>query len=128
MRYFGKEHGWSIFGLEQTAHNVSVDANNVSLVQLLMQKMPELVSTKQQHPGFLLEEVLALVMTVEHMVFDDAVEALEDVYYLRKFDAAQPLTLEELQHVLFTYMLIYANAADRGRTEEARSKLFDSVR
>merc|ERR1719498_1252508 len=134
QRYFGAVHGWSIKGFDQASRqsrNATEQAEGGALaaVKVLVEKLPTYANATGNERGlrgFRLQDVVTLVAVLEHLIFDESTEMLEDAYRLVSLDPNVPLTRAKLRLVAFTYMLIYGFMADR-RDKEGIRQVYQQI-
>merc|ERR1719324_1822141 len=77
--YFAKEHGWLILGLEPTAAGPNV--SELHGASILRDRAPAfveaLLESRRAGAGLALDDVVAMVATIEHLVLHEAVSFLE---------------------------------------------------
>merc|ERR1719230_2349045 len=100
MRYFGKEYGWSIKGFHPASSSSKIAKKEnelstspaLSAVKVLASKLPGYAGAAGEKPeGFTLHDVVALVVVLERLIFDEGMEMLEDAYYLQSKEVSDLL-------------------------------------
>merc|ERR550514_595448 len=78
---------------------------------LLREKLPFYVETvlasRLDHQGFELNDVVAAVVVLERIIFDENLEIVEDAYYLNNFSPSDLLEKDQFQEVMMSYMMLY---------------------
>lgn len=113
QNYFAMEHGWLINGLEP--HGNKDNVSDVHEAQILEDKVPTLVESlleaKRNNRGLALEDVVALAITLEQLIFNESQVYLHDAYAVNGL--AETETLEESQvHDVLTSFLFIAKFGD----------------
>lgn len=100
--FFAKQHGWSVFGLEQ-AGSTAPDVLQDKLPALL-----EAVLEAHEHGrGLTLSEVAALATALERIILDESVHLLRIAYNMNGYDDAGSLSHEEANEVLVSYLVFF---------------------
>lgn len=107
--YFAKEHGWLIEGLEPTGNRANVsDVRSASIIQSKAPALLEaLLEDKQHDRGLALHDAVAMVATLEHLIFDEAIILLERAYALNDLHTGAMLDEVSLHEVLRSYLLLF---------------------
>ena len=96
--YFAKEHGWLIKGLEPHGHQQEV--SEIHEVSILQDKAPMLVESlleaQRADRGLSLMDAVAMVATLERLIFDEALLLLHAAYNLNSVETHQALTEQSL--------------------------------
>merc|ERR1719247_1837094 len=85
QRYFSYRHGWVIKGFEP--HGVRSKERHHG-ESILSSKVPgyidAILETELQNRGFALEDVLAVILSLERLIFDEISGSVEQAYNLNK--------------------------------------------
>ena len=107
--YFAKEHGWLIKGLEPHGHQT--DVSQVYEVNILQDKAPGLVEslleTQRAGRGLTLQDAVAMVATLERLIFDEAIKLLHSAYNLNSLSMGKPVAEDGLHEVLTSYLILF---------------------
>ena len=107
--YFAKEHGWLIKGLEPHGHQT--DVSEVHEVNILQDKAPALVESllesQRAGRGLALQDAVAMVATLERLIFDEAIKLLQTSYKLNSLAMEKPLDEAGIHEVLTSYLILF---------------------
>lgn len=107
--YFQKEHGWLIEGLEPTT--VRANASEVHGASIIQNKAPAileaLLEERQSERGLALQDAVAMMAALEHLIFDESVILLERAYDLNNMHTGDMLDEVGLHEVLRSYLLLF---------------------
>jgi len=107
--YFQKEHGWLIEGLEPTT--TRANASEVHGASIIQNKAPAileaLLEERQADRGLALQDAVAMMAALEHLIFDESVILLERAYALNNMHAGDMLDEIGLHEVLRSYLLLF---------------------
>mmetsp|Transcript_58606 Transcript_58606/g.130923 ORF Transcript_58606/g.130923 Transcript_58606/m.130923 type:complete len:550 (+) Transcript_58606:95-1744(+) len=107
--YFAKEHGWLIKGLEPHGHQAEI--SQVHEVNILQDKAPMLVETllEAQHKGrgLSLVDTVAMVATLERLIFDEAILLLQAAYQLNSMTPLESLDERAVHEVMVSYLVLF---------------------
>jgi len=107
--YFQKEHGWLIEGLEPTT--VRANASEVHGASIIQNKAPAileaLLEERQSERGLALQDAVAMMAALEHLIFDESVVLLERAYDLNSMHTGDMLDEVGLHEVLRSYLLLF---------------------
>eukprot|EP00928_Gymnodinium_smaydae_P060201 TRINITY_DN437_c0_g2_i1.p1 TRINITY_DN437_c0_g2~~TRINITY_DN437_c0_g2_i1.p1 ORF type:complete len:579 (+),score=111.67 TRINITY_DN437_c0_g2_i1:58-1794(+) len=104
-RYFMKTSSLLIRGLEPARQ---VNDSHAGAADILSNRVPSLVDVlegKRSSRGFSLEDTVALIATLEQVIFDSESSLLETAYKRHGRTITSSISHEELNHVLITYMI-----------------------
>jgi len=118
QRYFSERHGWIVKGFEPHADKVNVSETQAANV--LHTQVPGYVEAVLKKTlsdgGFLLQDIVIAVASIERLIFDDGLKSVESAFYLNKLSTTQPLTSKaSLTEVLISFFIIEhldCNASD----------------
>jgi len=121
QRYFSQRHGWIVKGFEPHADKVNV--SDMQAASVMNTKVPGYVEAVLKKTlsdgGFLLQDIVIAVASIERLIFDDGLTSVESAFYLNKLSTSQPLTSEaSLTEVLVSYFIIEhldGNATDQSK-------------
>lgn len=120
--YFAREHGWLILGLEP--HGNQDNISEVHNINILQDKAPVLIETlletKRGNHGLALDDVVAMIASLERLIFDESLTLLDSSYRLNSFDPSQPLDAEQIHEVLSSYLLLFELGHDADLTNVDR--------
>mmetsp|Transcript_38766 Transcript_38766/g.120329 ORF Transcript_38766/g.120329 Transcript_38766/m.120329 type:complete len:575 (-) Transcript_38766:119-1843(-) len=128
--YFGKEHGWLIRGLEP--HGMQQNVTEVHEVSILQDRAPVLVEAlleaRQSGHGLSLGDAVAMVASLERLIFDESLAVLEAAYALNGLSAAGGVDEKDLHKVLQSYLLLFesgvpSDLGDVRRHQELKRKI-----
>ncbi|CAE7160100.1 unnamed protein product [Symbiodinium pilosum] len=123
--YFAKEHGWLIKGLEPHGHQT--DVSEVHEVNILQDKAPALVESllesQRAGRGLALQDAVAMVATLERLIFDESVILLHAAYKLNSMMPEEQLDEQAMHEVLASYLVLFemGQKADLNNTELHRA-------
>ena len=123
--YFAKEHGWLIKGLEPHGHQA--DMSQVHEVNILQDKAPALVESlleaQRRGRGLALQDAVAMVATLERLIFDEAVILLHAAYRLNSVVPVVQLDEASMHEVLSSYLVLFemGQKADLNNTDLHRA-------
>ncbi|CAJ1446590.1 unnamed protein product [Effrenium voratum] len=123
--YFAKEHGWLIKGLEPHGHQQEV--SEIHEVSILQDKAPMLVESlleaQRADRGLSLMDAVAMVATLERLIFDEAVLLLHAAYKLNSMAPGARLSEANLHEVLTSYLVLFemGQKADLNNTDLHRA-------
>lgn len=107
--YFAKEHGWLIEGLEP--QGMRANTSDIHSASIISNKAPALLEAlleeKQADRGLNLQDAVAMVATLEHLIFDESIVLLERAYALNNFHPGDMLDEIGLHEVLRSYLLLF---------------------
>jgi len=107
--YFQKEHGWLIEGLDPTT--VRANASEIHSASIIQNKAPGILEAileeRQAERGLALHDAVAMIASLEHLIFDEAVVLLERAYALNNFQSGDMLDEIGLHEVLRSYLLLF---------------------
>jgi len=107
--YFQKEHGWLIEGLEPAG--VRANASELHGASIIQNKAPAileaLLEDRQADRGLTLQDAVAMMAALEHLIFDESVILLERAYELNNLHAGDMLDEIGLHEVLRSYLLLF---------------------
>lgn len=101
-RYFQKEHGWTLHGLDPTEITVSTG--------ILQDQVPLLLDAlldKQRGDGLTLSEISSLAGALERLIFDESLKLLQLAYTMNGYNNSQVLSRDEVHEVLVSYIMVY---------------------
>jgi len=105
-RYFMQKSSFLLRGLEPTRQ---VNASHQGAAEILSQQVPALVEMmldgKSDEHGFSLEDAVALVATLEQLLFSSESSLLEQVYAGQRQSQQRALNFDELKRTLESYMV-----------------------
>lgn len=108
-RIFVQRHGWFVKGLHGTIG--SNRSNLTSTVGLLKEQAPayvqDLFEQRLNGSGFGVHEMSVLAATIEHLVHNEAIKRLGDVFRLQNLAPTDVLTAKKVDRVLDMYMAAY---------------------
>ena len=106
--YFAKEHGWLIKGLEPHGHQA--DMSQVHEVNILQDKAPALVESlleaQRRGRGLALQDAVAMVATLERLIFDEAIKLLQASYNLNSLPM-EPVDTVGIHEILTSYLVLF---------------------
>jgi len=106
-RLFVLRHGWVIKGLGTEA----VLKNSSLPTKVLKDRVPSFIEglfeQRLAGKGFRLQELAILASTIEHLIHNEAVSRLGAVFNVLKLSVTSPVSKEEANEVLDTYMMGY---------------------
>jgi len=106
-RLFVQRHGWFIKGL----HEAGGHRNSSADVGILKEQVPayvqDLFEKRLKGRGFGLHELGVLAATVEHLVHNEAIKRLGDVFKVYDYLPSSPLNEDQVDEVLDMYMTGY---------------------
>ncbi|CAE7757899.1 unnamed protein product, partial [Symbiodinium necroappetens] len=107
--YFAKEHGWLIKGLEPHGHQA--DMSQVHEVNILQDKAPALVESlleaQRKGRGLDLADAVAMLATLECLIFDEAIKLLQASYNLNALPMETPIDEVCIHDVLTSYLILF---------------------
>jgi len=127
--YFQKEHGWLIEGLEPTG--ARANASDVHSAHIIQNKAPAILEAiledRQGDRGLALQDTVAMIAALEHLIFDESVVLLERAYALNNMHPGDMLDEIGLHEVLRSYLLLFrqgksANLYDANLHQSIKSR------
>lgn len=107
--YFAKEHGWLIEGLEP--QGMRANASDVHEASIIQTKAPAILEALLEHrqsdQGLNLQDTVAMVAALEHLIFDESIVLLERAYALNGMSTGDALDEIDLHEVLRSYLLLF---------------------
>jgi len=107
--YFQKEHGWLIEGLEPTG--VRANASEIHAAHIIQNKAPAILEAiledRQGERGLALQDAVAMIAALEHLIFDESIVLLERAYSLNNMHPGDILDEVGLHEVLRSYLLLF---------------------
>ncbi|CAK9024638.1 unnamed protein product [Durusdinium trenchii] len=105
--YFAKEHGWLIKGLEPHGHQDNV--SEVHEMTILQDKAPWLVESllDRKDRGLSLSDTVAMIATLERLIFDEAHVLLQASYSLNSLKIEDEIDEQSLHEVLMSYLVLF---------------------
>lgn len=107
--YFAREHGWLILGLEP--HGNQDNISEVHNINIFQDKAPVLIEslleTRRGNHGLALQDVVAMIASLERLILDESLSLLQSSYTLNGFDSIQTLDGEQIHEVLSSYLLLF---------------------
>jgi len=105
-RYFSQSHAWIVKGFEP--HVDPVNMSNVDS-DILKDKAPgyirSLLEEQFSHCGFSLNNVVAMVASLERLAFDEVVRGVELAFYLNDYDRTGALSESDLTEILSSFLI-----------------------
>jgi len=119
QRYFSHRHGWVIKGFEP--HEVRSSTEQLG-ESILSSKVPgyidAILESELQNKGFSIEDVLAVVMSVERLIVDEISGSVEQAYHLNHQATHNRLNKGTLMTVIDSYLLVEMLERGQNVTEE----------
>eukprot|EP00928_Gymnodinium_smaydae_P021963 TRINITY_DN18604_c0_g1_i1.p2 TRINITY_DN18604_c0_g1~~TRINITY_DN18604_c0_g1_i1.p2 ORF type:complete len:554 (+),score=164.55 TRINITY_DN18604_c0_g1_i1:101-1762(+) len=103
--YFAHEHGMYIEGLSGHDTQSGADVSDAAILERSPALVESMLEESRRGRGLSFEDLVAMIATLERLIFDEATQTLERIYDLNKLDVASPLDLSQLEHVLRTYLI-----------------------
>jgi hypothetical protein len=107
--FFAKEHGWLINGMEPDT--MQPNATELHEMTILQDKAPafveSLLEARQSDRGLSLSDVVAMVVALERLIFDESIKLLEAAYTLNGQQTSDVISEDALHEVLTSYLLIF---------------------
>lgn len=124
-RFFVKRHGWHIHGLNQVRHTSanSTVVSKENVPSFLMDVFEEAFGKE----GLLLHELAIFAATMEHLIKDEALERLKDVYSTMLFSMTTELTPEEADEGMRAYIASLMLGDGALESPQALRKGFDKL-
>jgi len=116
--YFVSEYGWYVNGL--APNGVKVTANlteEAGLSKDMVAAFIEQVLAARRRDGFSLPDAVAMVATLERVIFDEGVKLLETAYALRNMTTDSRYGKEAVGDALDSYMVLYLMGTDPSETQ-----------
>merc|ERR1719215_2357224 len=114
-RYFMQSSSFLIRGLEPARQ---VNDSHAGAGEILSSRVPSLVDVledKRSSRGFSYEDTVALIATLEQVVFESESSLLEAAYKVNGFLVTAALTHQQLFAVINAYMVYWITEADDAR-------------
>jgi len=112
QNYFAKRHGWRLKGLDRNGDE-SHSWKALHGLSVIRHKAPSLVSVLSDSAllenGFSQNEVAALVLALEMLIYDESVEVLDKAYAALNVSSAELLSLSSLRRVIQAYVAMYTH-------------------
>jgi hypothetical protein len=104
-RYFSKNHGWIIKGFE--SHS---DISEVQEGGILSSKVPGYVEASLedmfQKGGFSLSDILAVIIVLERLIFDEVARSVEAAFHLNHLQTESMIDHDSLLTVLESHLIV----------------------
>eukprot|EP00928_Gymnodinium_smaydae_P007430 TRINITY_DN1266_c0_g3_i1.p1 TRINITY_DN1266_c0_g3~~TRINITY_DN1266_c0_g3_i1.p1 ORF type:complete len:594 (+),score=124.53 TRINITY_DN1266_c0_g3_i1:214-1782(+) len=116
-RYFMQTSSLLVRGLEPAR---LVNDSHAGAGEILNSRVPSLVDVlegRRSSRGFSLEDTVALIATLEQVVFDSESSLLETAYKQQGFSTSAGLSDRELANVIISYMVYWITSADDARAK-----------
>eukprot|EP00439_Symbiodinium_sp_Y106_P064374 s796_g10.t1 len=120
-----EEHGWLIKGLEPHGHQA--DMSQVHEVNILQDKAPALVESlleaQRKGRGLALADAVAMLATLERLIFEEAVILLQAAYRLNSIAPVEQVDERAMHEVLSSYLVLFemGQKADLNNTDLHRA-------
>jgi hypothetical protein len=126
--YFAKEHGWLIEGLEPAGMRANTsDVHSASIIQNKAPALLEaLLEERQNDRGLTLQDSVAMVAALEHLIFDESIILLENAYHLNALNPTEELDEANLHEVLRSYLLLFRQGSDANLADGAYHRALKS--
>jgi len=115
--YFAKEHGWHINGVGSRQSNSQFGSQTHLLegANIFQTNAPAVVGAllkaKNGNRGFTIQDSIAMVEAIEHLVLRESQLLLDTAYELLKVDYNRVLSHRELYTIMAAYALLFENKA-----------------
>jgi len=106
-RLFVQRHGWFIKGLHEAGGHRNASADVGILKEQVPAYVQDLFEKRLKGRGFGLHELGVLAATVEHLVHNEAIKRLGDVFKVYDYLPSSPLNEDQVDEVLDMYMTGY---------------------
>merc|ERR1719265_203221 len=104
-RYFIHKYGFKMTGIEDFRSNDTKVSNSV----LLKTKLPSYVNgalqTYLDTVGYLEDDIVMLIATIEQLINDDILESIEAAYKINKVSPASNVAKSEMYSILQSYLI-----------------------
>lgn len=124
-RYFSQNHGWLVKGFN--VHEE--DASNATDTDILQNKLPgyirSILEERFGQIGFSLDGVVAMVASLERLVFDEVVRIVELAYEFNDIDREAKLSIHDLEDILSSFLIV--QVFEGVETAEAHAKLRNRI-
>lgn len=111
--YFARRHGWILHGLEPFAAGPA--AAETSGADRRQERTPtvvdELLESWDLDYGLGLDDVVAMIATIEHLLLMEAASLLETSYNLNSLSPLEPVEQAELEDVLISYLVLFGQGS-----------------
>jgi len=106
-RYFSQSHGWIVKGFN--THEEVANISSTTDTAILQDKLPSYIRSILEErfalDGFSLDGVVAMVASLERLVFDEVVRGVELAFHLNSLDLSQRLSMDDLNEVLSSFLI-----------------------
>jgi len=120
--YFAKEHGWVIHGLG-THFSREASTSHVHDASILQEMAPALVETlldaHEKEHSFVLDDAVAMVAAMEHLVLGESAKVLERVFALHDVDPESKIGENTLLQLLVGYGFAFEFSMDDERLRKS---------
>jgi len=106
-RFFVKQHGWWIKGLELAEPGQNTSSPTVILKELVPSYVEALFEQQLGGRGYSLRQLAVLAAALEHLVHDDAMERLQASYQAHQVLPTDLVTEDEAQEITEAYLASY---------------------
>lgn len=109
-RFFAKEHGWTLLGLEDFGgkSNTSANVSASAILQAEVVGIMEAVLEAHEHgQGLSLNEVVAVAAALERLILAESVKLLHLSYQLNGYDSSMTISQQMVTEVLVSYMAVF---------------------
>eukprot|EP00928_Gymnodinium_smaydae_P007428 TRINITY_DN1266_c0_g2_i1.p1 TRINITY_DN1266_c0_g2~~TRINITY_DN1266_c0_g2_i1.p1 ORF type:complete len:527 (+),score=114.92 TRINITY_DN1266_c0_g2_i1:220-1800(+) len=121
-RYFMQSSSLLVRGLEPARQ---VNDSHAGAGEILSSRVPSLVDLlegKRSSRGFSFEDTVAMVATLEQVIFESESSLLETAYKQQGFPTSAGLSDRELSNVIISYMVYWITSADDARANRLMQK------
>jgi len=104
-RYFIHKYGMKITGMEDFRSNTTRVSDSVILQKKLPSYVDGALQSKFEVIGFLEDDVVMLVATLEQLINDDILESIESAYEINKVPTTSTLDRDQMYSILQSYLV-----------------------
>jgi hypothetical protein len=121
QKYFSKEHGWRILGLEP--HGMQDSVSEVHEMSILRERAPALLKAmledRAHGRGLAFEDIVMMISALESLILSETLQLLRTAYRLNGLDDTHEVNIGGVHEVLRSFLLLFRmGAAADSHTKE----------
>jgi hypothetical protein len=128
-RYFSQGHAWIVKGFEPHADPVNVSNAGENILQ---SKAPgfirSLLEEQFSRDGFALNDVVAMVASLERLAFDEVMKGVELAFWLNSVATTTSFSRETMEELLASYLIIEMLEGNENKEQHKQDKAEIKVR
>lgn len=108
-KYFSKEHGWLVKGLE--SRGITHNVGKLHEASVLQDKAPTVVAAlmygQTSELGLSLSDIVAIIAVLEQFIFSESAQVLAAAYALNRLSIYEAVDEDSLRMVLASYLILF---------------------